>query len=706
MAIRFKGLQQQEVMIGKLLERYSQIVDAIRIYKTEDANDIRQLSKELQDNWKDFNRNERKLNLAVVGRVKAGKSTFLNTIVFGGRHILPEAFTPKTATLTKIEYAENNSLEVEYYSPEEWKEMEREAKSSEQSDSVQAAKEVTASVSSSGINVMSILKSGSTKETFASENDLMGRLNRYVGENGEITPLVKCVTLRICKEELQGISIVDTPGLNDPVISRTQKTRDFLGKCDVVFFLSPAAQFLDRNDVDLLKAQLPQKGVARLVLVCSRFDDALVDAIYDVDSLEEAIEEVKSALSEQAESIFGKQAAEYRKVGNNSIAELLSDCREPMFVSSLFHNMIGKQSCEYNDVENNAFDNLNEHDDLDYAMMEQIGNIVPVERCLAEIIEQKDAVLAQKAQNFVPLAEKNLSEYLAAFRSSTAYKLNQLESNDKEKLERQQRGVQNKIHNIQGSLEEYFGSVIMRMERVKIEVLQDLRQTIQDYSRLQTQNRTETIRHSHKISDSKWYNPLSWGDSHYEYTYEYVQHSYINLNDALENIRNFGWQATTDIENGIIANADISDLKPKLLRLIVDNLDASDDSYDPGYFRLLTEKTLNQVRIPEIHIDVRQYLNSMSWNQNRTIEDYQISDFRLKFSETMSSLLGHISQQFSNAVEQYILQLNQSKEHFSSQMLKNINDDFEEIRRAMEDRERMSKHLREYIYVLDGFVRR
>ena len=114
MAIQFKGVQQQDAIIGKLLERHAQIADAIRIYRADDADDIRQLAEELRDNWKDFNRNERKLNLAVVGRVKAGKSTFLNTIVFGGRHILPQAFTPKTATLTKIEYAENNSLEVEY----------------------------------------------------------------------------------------------------------------------------------------------------------------------------------------------------------------------------------------------------------------------------------------------------------------------------------------------------------------------------------------------------------------------------------------------------------------------------------------------------------------------------------------------------------------------------------------------------------------
>ena len=87
----------------------------------------------------------------------------------------------------------------------------------------------------------------------------MDTLNRYVGENGAITPLVKSVVLYINRPELEGISIVDTPGLNDPVQSRTQRTKEFLEVCDTAFFLSTASHFLDKSDVDLLKSQLPKK---------------------------------------------------------------------------------------------------------------------------------------------------------------------------------------------------------------------------------------------------------------------------------------------------------------------------------------------------------------------------------------------------------------------------------------------------------------
>ena len=705
MSIKFKEMQQQEAIMQKLLKRYGKTADSIQAYNASDAEAIRHIAEDLHNNWKDFTRDERKLNLAVVGRVKAGKSTFLNTIVFGGQHILPEAFTPKTATLTKIEYAETNSLEIEYYSSEEWKELERQAKSSEGSDAAKAAKELTESVKASGVNVSAILRKGAETETFASENELMGRLNRYVGENGEITPLVKCVTLKINKAELDGISIVDTPGLNDPVISRTQKTRDFLGLCDVVFFLSPASQFLDKNDVDLLRAQLPQKGVARLILICSRFDDALVDAIYDVDSLEEAIDEVKSALNDQAKSIFGKQASEYSKAGNSAIASLLSECESPIFVSSLFHNMLSKPSSSYNAAEDNAFDNLNTHDDLDDEMMETIGDIRPVETRLGEVIRQKDSVLAKKAQGFVPLAENNLIDHLAAFKAGAIHRLNQIEGSDKNELERQQKSLQSKIHTIQARMEEHFGTVINNMSRAKLEIIGELRDAINDYSSIHVNSQTRTVTRSRKVVDLNL--PIL---KEFCYHFENVQYletrTFVNVNDAIENIRMYGRQASNVIENGFMENADVSDLKPKLIQTVLENMDTSDENFDPAYFKLLTERTVNQINLPVLHINVDGFINSLSNNFGGCAEgDWQISSFRQQFGNTMSSLFNHICSQFEAEANKFNQQMNDAKDNFANQLLKNINEDFEEIKRALDEREKSSRALRAYIDLLDNIAK-
>ena len=92
--------------------------------KDDDIVGLQKLIKNFQIKTEDFYRENRKLNIGVVGQVKAGKSSFLNTLLFGGNEILPKASTPKTATLTKMEYSEENIIQIEYYSPDEWEVLE------------------------------------------------------------------------------------------------------------------------------------------------------------------------------------------------------------------------------------------------------------------------------------------------------------------------------------------------------------------------------------------------------------------------------------------------------------------------------------------------------------------------------------------------------------------------------------------------------
>ena len=59
----------------------------------------------------------------IVGQIKRGKSSFLNSLLFDGKPVLPKAATPMTAALTKISYSEEPSATVEFYSKKEWKKV-------------------------------------------------------------------------------------------------------------------------------------------------------------------------------------------------------------------------------------------------------------------------------------------------------------------------------------------------------------------------------------------------------------------------------------------------------------------------------------------------------------------------------------------------------------------------------------------------------
>lgn len=338
------------------------------ISKFNDKNDVNDLTQFI-DNFKikinDFYRENRKLNIGVVGQVKAGKSSFLNTLLFEGKDILPKASTPKTATLTKMEYSEENMIHIEYYSLDEWKILEENAQINEDDEIYTSAREIVKMVRENNINPKPYLEKGEEEIKFDSYDELMNNLNNYVGEDGKLTPIVKAVILYLNKEEFKGLSIVDTPGLNDPIASRTLKTKEFMELCDVVFFLSQAGSFLDKSDWILLSSQLPQKGVSKLVLLASKYDSGIRDILREKDdddifgddentanNIPDACDLIQKKLSKRARSKVKEFISDLeRRNASKKLIEVIKECENPIMISALVYNMSLKDEDEFSEEE-------------------------------------------------------------------------------------------------------------------------------------------------------------------------------------------------------------------------------------------------------------------------------------------------------------------------------------------------------------------
>lgn len=701
MAIQFTKTKEKEAQFANMMNKLDEASTAIKPYATDEVvGDLARIKANFQRRIDDFYRDERKLNLAVIGRVKAGKSTFLNALLFDGNDVLPSAFTPKTATLTKIEYAEKSAIEVEYYSTEEWQMLMDLAHSKVISEEAQAAKELAEAVAGSGIDTSMFIAKGRDRVELDSEESLIGVLNKYVGENGELTPLVKSVILYLNRPELQGISIVDTPGLNDPVQSRTQRTREFLEVCDTIFFLSPASHFLNKGDVALLKSQLPQKGIARMQLLCSRFDEGLADVIFDVSSIAEAITDTKKRLTNLARKTFSSE-----QDGNSTAIEkeLHTACQKPIFLSSVFHNMAKHPRNEDNKLEQHALEAINEHEDVNDSVIAELGDLSAIEQFLNEVISDKDIILAEKADKLLPGAEKEFKSFINNEKQVNLNHLNKLVSKDKEELEKQRKEIQGQINNIQAKLEEHFGELLVKTEKVKIAIRQDLRRGSREYGTLADKVGTETVREAYTVSDSKWYNPFSWGSSHTEYNTYTVQYNYVDTSDALENIRHFASDSAGMIEEGFAEAIELNQFKRNLLKVVVDNFDASSTEYDPGHFHNITQTTINRIveNNPKISISVDKALADINSSFSGKIrDDEKRNALKNQLAAAISSLFDSISEQLEEKADSFKAGITEIKETFGGELLKSINDDFNQVIKACEDKENSIKKLQEYDEVL------
>ena len=544
-----------------------------RLSSKATKSDMAMLDK-LIENFKikteDFYRENRKLNIGVVGQVKAGKSSFLNTLLFNGEEILPKASTPKTATLTKMEYSEHNIIQVEYYSVEEWEVLEDNALVDLDDEVYTSAREIVGMVRRNGLEPIPYLEMGNEQIEFATYDDLIANLNNYVGEDGKFTPIVKAVTLYLNKEEFKGLSIVDTPGLNDPIASRTIRTKEFMEVCDVVFFLSQSGSFLDKSDWILLSSQLPQKGVKKLVLVASKYDSGIRDILRvqddddifgdddnTADNIPKACKIIKKKLKKRAKVKVEEFIKDLSvRESSSELIEVIKQCSDPILVSSMACNMAKKKEEDYTKEERNVYDALKKFSDDIESDLYLLGNFDEINAIFAGVVAEKEAILEQKAKSFIPTAMAELCACLEEFKAKASKRLCVLEQNDREALLEQKKFIEGQINNIRADITTVFGELNAKLETEKAEGVREMREASKDY--LDVRERTGSVtRHGSYTTGHLW-----WKKTHH-YTYQ-EHYSYCIASDAIDNLRKFSMEAVNQVEKVF---SDASELKEKNRRL-------------------------------------------------------------------------------------------------------------------------------------------
>lgn len=667
----FDKTREDERDFQLFTQKVGQIYEDLLPYQKEiDLFEIESLKRAFISKTEDFYREDRKLNIGIIGRVKAGKSTFLNTLLFQGNRVLPTAVTPKTAALTRIEYGKENRLEIEYYSFKEWEGLKEAARSNSTQNEAVSAREIIEMVENSRLDVDSYISRGKDIKIYDEYEDMKAELNDFIGENGSVTPIVKCATIYINNDDLEGISVVDTPGLYDPVVSRVDRTRHFVELCDVVFFLSKSTAYLDKNDIDLMASQLPKKGVKRLILVCSRFDDGLRDTLWNEKSLDGAIENTKKKLLAYTESAFNN----YKKHNYYVNAEILEQCTKPVFVSSVADHMSKIPESEYSVGEQKVYKDLNLYNDLSVDKLREIGNMDEVLELFEEVLDDKEEMLQEKAAAFVPTAMEELKDKLRRIETLAERRINQLHNYDREKLLDQKQMMSAQITRISSGVDIIFQELLDKIENNKASAMREIRALNRDYLQIKEKEGSETHFEIKSVNTSLWYAPWTWGTSKREiFSYD-EKYNYIDIFDALENIRNFVEDGSEVVEKAFHKSIDSAYLKHELLRMVVDNLDLSGDNYDAEYYKLLVEKTIKGISLPVMHFSASNYEGMITAQFNGEIKgNSNKSNFKAELGKIIDSICEEVCRSLEGEVKRFKEQVMALRDNFAQKLMEDIN---------------------------------
>ena len=415
--------------VERTLKQYSNVID------DDDALALRETAESLREDGRELLDDGRLLRLGVIGQVNAGKSSLLNALLFDGEEVLPRAATPMTASLTHILKSDRDEIEIEYYSESDWDEIVRHSKQYRRELGEHEAQESKAGGGATPTPEPALFLRAShelvemARDKGLKVEDYHGRKDRYdtsidklnemlprlVGAEGELTPLVKSVTIR-CSQGMPEMDIVDTPGVNDPIVSRSRETRKFLGRCDAVLLLSYSGQFMDSEDATFFLGRVRAAGIARKVLLASKFDSALIDVSIDHNGdLQKALDDTRDRLAEHAMDAL-------RRTSRDSDIGVSKE--EVLFVSPMCTALARRPFSEWSTDEEEVFENLRraypgwlnlvdgEVGEETKVTLSEIGNRDGVDRCLSAIRSDKNSILERKVRDFLDQKRRDVETSL------------------------------------------------------------------------------------------------------------------------------------------------------------------------------------------------------------------------------------------------------------------------------------------------------
>ncbi|MBM0606067.1 dynamin family protein [Helicobacter pylori] len=530
-----------------LQERAGPFISENAVIKTE----------ELEKTLKEMQAKDRDLKVGIIGRVKAGKSSLLNALIFEGVEVLPKAATPMTASLTILKYAQNLSAEVEFYSPKDIAELENEheryvrefnrivgeevKRQKEKQSLSNRAKEGFRNLSNKFSrnknpeaapkeNILSdeeivkkaerIAKSELEKDTKLvssydqcekmkksglintekldphiqanSLQELNQKLLQFVGANGKYMPYTKAVQISLNNPNLKDLEVIDTPGVNDPIASREERTKALLKDCDVVFIVSPSGQFLTESDMSLFDRVSHKEGLQEIYFVASQADSAVL-SMSEVEKsnqhLPTAFENAQKALSSQLNNIMGKLIENYpnqREIFEKAIKNGVILASGVCF--SMYKDFKNQASWESKTEEyHNALRNLRDaypdafsSDDKSKESLLFLSNMGAIEERLEKAAKEKEKIISQKLQDYAQSQANNLHNLITQLLQDLEDEKKRIKNADISAIKEQIKAYQNLSGNIEMKFREVYEEFILHfINNIRVGLEETLKKAIQ-----------------------------------------------------------------------------------------------------------------------------------------------------------------------------------------------------------------------------------
>ncbi|WP_187941249.1 dynamin family protein [Helicobacter pylori] len=740
-------------------------------------------AEELEKTLKEMQVEDRDLKVGIIGRVKAGKSSLLNALIFEGVEVLPKAATPMTASLTVLKYANTLNAEVEFYSPKDILELKNEHERYvrefnrivDEEVKRQKEKQSLSNMTKEGLKKVGNKMLGrnknpeaAPKENILSDEEIVKKAERiaknelekdarlvssydqyekmkksglfntekldsriqansleelnqkllqFVGANGKFMPYTKAVQISLNNPNLKDLEVIDTPGVNDPIASREERTKALLKDCDVVFIISPSGQFLTDNDMSLFDRVSNKEGLQEIYFVASQADSAIL-SMSEVEKsgqhLPTAFENAQKALSSQLNNIMGKLIENYpnqREIFEKAIKNgviLASGVCFSMYKD--FKNQASWERNQKTEEYHNALRNLKDSypdafssDDKSKESLLFLSNMGAIEERLKKAAKEKEKIMSQKLQNYAESQANNLHSLIAQLLQDLEEEKKRVKNADISAIKEQIRAYEKLSGNIEMKFREAYEEFILHfINNIRVGLEETLKKAIQT-AKTRSREEEEEEHYIERVKQgglgglARWFGSIvgekDWG-------YDEVMRTRATIKagavlDYLTEMHERCESALNDSANSfkIVFKKELYAKVFKQLREII-----SDDLIDEMAFRRSVMAVLDSIEFKEF-----DYADKLPGEMRVRTGELK-GDEANAFIQSVGNYVRNFESETKKDVKGYIggLRENLEKQNFASDTLQKLKENMQNLHNQVQNKEQSIAQLDAKIKALKG----
>ncbi|BAW55012.1 ATP/GTP-binding protein [Helicobacter pylori] len=740
-------------------------------------------TEELEKTLKGMQAENRGLKVGIIGRVKAGKSSLLNALIFEGKNVLPKAATPMTASLTILKYAQNLSAETQFYDKQDIEELKRDHeryerefqrivdeeikkleekqqgllnkvkerlsnfnklfsinKSDEEApeQKILSPEEIReraqkiaknkldndAKLSASHDQFERMKKSGlinpkdlETRIQADSLEELNQKLHQFVGANGKYMPYTKAVQISLNNSNLKDLEIIDTPGVNDPIASREERTKALLKDCDVVFIVSPSNQFLTDSDMSLFDRVSNKEGLQEIYFVASQADSTVL-SMSEVEKSDQhlptALENTQKTLSSQLNNIMGKLIQNYpnqREIFEKAIKNgviLASGVCFSMYKD--FKNQASWERNQKTEEYHNALRNLKDFypdafssDDKSKESLLFLSNMGAIEERLEKAAQEKEKIISQKLQDYAQSQANNLHSLIAQLLQDLEEEKKRVKNADISTIKEQIEAYKKLSGNIETGFREAYEEFILHfINSIRVGLEETLKKAIQTAKTRSREEEEEEYYIERVKQGGLWgsfkRNFLSWADD--DAGYNEVERTRATIKAGA--VLNYLTEMHESCERALNDSADSfkvvfkKELYAKVFKQLREII--SDDLIDEMAFKKSVMAVLDSIEFKEF-----DYTDKLP-GEIRGKTGFLKGDEANAFIQSVEMHVRNFKDETRNDVKGYIqgLRGNLEKQNFASDTLQKLKENMQNLQNQVQNKEQSIAQIEKQIKALKG----